>query len=52
MMKTNSVVAIYNTHAQAEEAVKNLQKSGIDIKNCRSSERTITPKKMSRVTIT
>jgi hypothetical protein len=32
MMKTNSVVAIYNTHAQAEEAVKNLQKSGIDIK--------------------
>jgi hypothetical protein len=32
MTKTNSVVAIYNTHAQAEDAVKNLQKSGIDMK--------------------
>ena len=32
MKKTNSVVAIYNTHSQAEEAVKNLQKSGIDMK--------------------
>jgi len=33
MTKTNSVVAIYDTHSQAEEAVKNLQKSGIDMKN-------------------
>jgi uncharacterized membrane protein len=32
MTKTNAVVAIYNTHAQAEEAVKDLQKSGIDMK--------------------
>jgi uncharacterized membrane protein len=32
MTKTNSVVAIYITHAQAEEAVKDLQKSGIDMK--------------------
>ncbi len=32
MTKTNSVVAIYDTHSQAEEAVKNLQKSGIDMK--------------------
>jgi uncharacterized membrane protein len=32
MTKTNSVVAIYDTHSQAEEAIKNLQKSGIDMK--------------------
>src|SRR5271163_3656442 len=32
MTKTNSVVAIYDTHSQAEEAVKDLQKSGIDMK--------------------
>jgi uncharacterized membrane protein len=30
-MKTNSVVAIYETHSQAEEAVKELQRSGIDM---------------------
>src|SRR5580704_8436860 len=32
MTKMNSVVAIYDTHPQAEEAVKNLQKEGIDMK--------------------
>ena len=32
MTKTNSVVAIFDTHSQAEEAVKDLQKSGIDMK--------------------
>ena len=32
MTKTTSVVAIYGTHSQAEEAVKNLQKSGFDMK--------------------
>ena len=32
MTKTNSVVAIYDTHNQAEEAVRNLQKSGFDMK--------------------
>ena len=32
MTKTNSVVAIYDTHVQAEEAVKSLQKAGIDMK--------------------
>ncbi len=32
MTKTTSVVAIYDTHSQAEEAVKNLQKSGFDMK--------------------
>jgi hypothetical protein len=29
MLDTNSVVAIYQTHTQAEEAVKELQKSGV-----------------------
>jgi hypothetical protein len=32
MLDTNSVVAIYQTHTQAEEAVKELQKSGFDMK--------------------
>src|SRR5579863_5022003 len=32
MSETNSVVAIYGTHDQAEEAVKELQKSGFDMK--------------------
>ncbi len=32
MPEMNSVVAIYETHSQAEEAVKELQKSGFDIK--------------------
>jgi len=32
MPKTNSVVAIYETHSQAEEAVKELQRSGCDMK--------------------
>ena len=31
MTETNSIVAIYDTHSQAEEAVKNLQKSGFDM---------------------
>jgi len=32
MTLTNSVVAIYDSHSQAEEAVKSLQKSGVDMK--------------------
>ena len=32
MTKTNLVVAIYDNHSQAEEAVKSLQKSGFDMK--------------------
>ena len=32
MSLTNAVVAIYDTHSQAEEAVKELQRSGIDMK--------------------
>ncbi len=32
MSKTNSVVAIYKTHSEAEGAVKELQKSGFDMK--------------------
>jgi hypothetical protein len=32
MSEINSVVAIYNTHSQAEETVKELQRSGFDMK--------------------
>ena len=32
MTKMNAVVAIYDSHSQAEEAVKELQRSGIDMK--------------------
>jgi len=32
MSETNAVVAIYDGHSQAEEAVKELQRSGIDMK--------------------
>jgi len=32
MTKTNSVVAIYDTHSQAENAIGNLLKSGFDMK--------------------
>jgi uncharacterized membrane protein len=32
MSETNAVVAIYENHTQAEEAVKELQKSGFDMK--------------------
>jgi uncharacterized membrane protein len=33
MSTTNSVVAIYDTHEQAEHAIKELQQSGIDMKS-------------------
>lgn len=32
MSKPNSVVAVFETHSQAEEAVKGLEKSGFDLK--------------------
>jgi uncharacterized membrane protein len=32
MSETNAVVAVYETHSQAEEAVKELQRSGFDMK--------------------
>jgi hypothetical protein len=32
MAETNSVVAVYDTHSKAEEAVKELQRSGFDMK--------------------
>ena len=32
MSETNAVVAIYDSHSQAEEAVKELQRSGVDMK--------------------
>lgn len=30
MINTNSVVAIYDTHGQAERAIKSLQEAGVD----------------------
>jgi hypothetical protein len=33
MMTTNSVVAIYDTHEQVEDAVKELQEAGVDMKS-------------------
>jgi len=33
MISTNSVVAIYDTHDQAEHAIKELQEAGVDMKN-------------------
>jgi hypothetical protein len=33
MSITNSVVAIYDTHEQAEHAVKQLQEAGVDMKS-------------------
>jgi uncharacterized membrane protein len=33
VMTTNSVVAIYDTHEQAEHAIKQLQEAGIDMKS-------------------
>jgi uncharacterized membrane protein len=32
MSETNAVIAIYDSHLQAEEAVKELQRSGVDMK--------------------
>jgi hypothetical protein len=31
MSKTNSVVAVYRTHTEADEAVKELQSGGVDM---------------------
>ena len=33
MSKVDSVVAIYDTHEQAEKAVKELQEAGVDMKS-------------------
>ena len=33
MICTNSVVAIYDTHDQAEHAIKELQEAGVDMKS-------------------
>jgi len=32
MAKENAAIAVYDTHIQAEAAIKELQKSGIDMK--------------------
>lgn len=41
----SAVVALYDTHREAEEAVRELQKSGFDMRNCLSSARTTSRKK-------
>ena len=46
MTTTNSVVAIYDTHEQAEHAVKELQQAGIDMKSLSIAARTHTPTNM------
>jgi hypothetical protein len=33
MSITNSIVAIYDTHQQAEHAIKELQEAGVDMKS-------------------
>jgi hypothetical protein len=33
MSTMNSVVAVYDTHAQAEAAIKELQEAGVDMKS-------------------
>jgi len=33
MSKANAVVAVFDTHQRAEDAIKNLQRSGFDMKN-------------------
>jgi hypothetical protein len=33
MSENNSVVAVYNSHDQAEKAVEELRRAGIDVKN-------------------
>ncbi len=33
MAKNNSVVAVYRTHAEADQAVKELQRDGVDMRN-------------------
>ena len=50
MTDRNSVVAIYDTHEQAEKAVKCLQEAGIDMKTCRSRRRINTQMNTSSVT--
>ena len=33
MTDTNAVIAVYSSHSAAEDAVKELQKAGFDMKN-------------------
>ena len=43
MSKNESVVAVYHTHPEAEQAVKKLQRAGIDMHILSMSRRTSTP---------
>ena len=39
MSETNSCIGIYNTHTEAENAIKELQKSGFDMKANRAKQK-------------
>jgi N6-adenosine-specific RNA methylase IME4 len=43
MKDTNAVIAAYDNHSAAEDAVKELQKSGFDIRSCLSWAKIIIP---------
>lgn len=43
----DTVVALFKSHTQAEQAVKELQKAGFDMKQFRSLGVTITPRNTS-----
>jgi len=47
MAETNAVVGIYNSHTEAEAIIKELQRSGFDMKKLSTWARTITPKSVS-----
>jgi len=47
MTKNNSVVAIYKSHAEAEDAVKDLQQSGFDMKKLSIEWRLLAAQKSS-----
>ena len=52
MSENNSVVAIFETHNQAEDAVHDLQKDGFDKKKLSIVGEITTPTSTSSVTIT
>ena len=47
MAENNAVVGIYNSHTEAEASIKELQRSGFDMKKLSIVGRTITPKSTS-----
>ena len=50
MTDTNAAVAVYDNHSEAEDAVKELQKSDLDMKKLSIVGRIITPRRTSSAT--